>query len=176
VGLGAAVATMLAGCGGNGPADAPAPTRTPAAAGTAQSAPAASEAPAAKAAELVYFQRQGEGGATLDTVSVRVDGTATYDRRHGGAGGRFKELVLRRGQLARVRRALAALPKQGSSLTRGSPPPGGAQYLLRYGGRTLTGRQGGIAPSARPAVRLLDGYLQGDGVRKVTRETRTNSP
>lgn len=124
VGLGAAVATMLAGCGGNGPADAPAPTRTPAAAGTAQSAPAASEAPAAKAAELVYFQRQGEGGATLDTVSVRVDGTATYDRRHGGAGGRFKELVLRRGQLARVRRALAALPKQGSSLTRGSPPPG----------------------------------------------------
>lgn len=50
------------------------------------------------------------------------------------------------------------------------------QYLLRYRSRTLTGRQVGIAPAARPAVRVLDGYLQGDGVRKVTRETRTNTP
>ena len=91
--VGLAVAAMLAGCGG-GAADAPTPSRTPAAAGTAQSAPAASKAPA-QAAELAFLQRQGEGGATQDTVSVRIDGTATYDRRHGGAGGRFKELELR---------------------------------------------------------------------------------
>ncbi len=127
-----------------------------------------------KAKELVFFQRQGAAGATLDTLSVRVDGTATHDMRYGGAGGRFREYVLRKGALDRIRRALSRLPG-GSSLTRGSPPPGGAQYLLRYRGRTLTGRAGGIAASARPAVRLLDGIIDGGSIAKKRLVAQTHT-
>jgi hypothetical protein len=127
-----------------------------------------------KAREVVFFQRQGLAGATLDTISVRADGTATHEMRHGGAGGRFREFVLRKGMLGRIRRALAKLPDEGT-ITRGSPPPGGANYLIRFGGRTLTGRAGGIEPAARPAVRLLDGLIDAIGVAKVTRKNQTQT-
>ena len=83
--------------------------------------------------------------------------------------------MLKPGELARVRRAVRKLPR-GSSFTRGSPPPGGAQYLIRYHGRTLTGRQGAVAPEARPAVRQLDRHLQGRGVRTVSRTRATHAP
>ena len=126
-----------------------------------------------KAPTLVFCQRQGEGGATLDAITVRRDGTATLEKRHGGAGGRFKEQILRKGELPKLKRALAALPP-GSSLTRGSPPPGGAQFILRYGGRTQTALEGGIIPRARPAVRLLDDLINGIGVRETTRERATH--
>ena len=56
-----------------------------------------------KAPVLVFCQRQGEGGATLDAITVRRDGTATLEKRHGGAGGRFKEQVLRKGVLPRLK-------------------------------------------------------------------------
>jgi hypothetical protein len=173
----AAAVAALAGCGGDSAARDSRSAATPAPrAATPQATPTpAPRRQAPKAATLVFFQRQGAAGATLDTITVRVDGTATHEKRYGGAGGRFRELVLRDGQLARVRHALAGLPERGASLTRGSPPPGGAQYLLRYRGRTLTGRQGGIARPARPAVRVLDGYLDGIGVRRVTRDRATGS-
>lgn len=158
--LSAAVLAMLAGCGGGDDSPAPAGPRP--------------DVGKPKAAEVVYFQRQGEGGATLDTVSVRADGTGTLEKRHGGAGGRFKELKLSRGELALVRGALARLPG-GTSLTRGSPPPGGAQYLLRYRGRTITAREGGVDPRARPAIRLLGDLVNGVGVRKITRERATHT-
>jgi hypothetical protein len=106
---------------------------------------------------------------------VRVDGTATHDKRYGGAGGRFREYVLKAGLPARIRRALAKLPPRASSITRGTPPPGGAQYLMRYKGRTLTGRAGAIDPAARPAVKLLDELIDGVGVAKVTRTNQTHS-
>ncbi len=126
-----------------------------------------------KAPTLVFCQRQGEGGATLDAITVRRDGTATLEKRHGGAGGRFKEQILRKGELPKHRRALAALPP-GSSLTRGSTTPGGAQFILRYRGRTQTALQGGIIPRARPAVRLLDDLIDGIGIRQTTRERATH--
>jgi hypothetical protein len=119
----------------------------------------------AKPHTVVFFQRQGAAGATLDTITVRSDGTVKHDMRYGGAGGRFRELELRDGVLERIERALRELPS-GSTMTRGSPPPGGAQYLLRYHGRTLTGRAGGIAVSAQPAVRSLDGVIDGVGVKR----------
>ena len=131
---------------------------------------------AKEAPELVFFQRQGAGGATLDTFTVRRDGSGRLEKRYGGAGGRFKDLELRDGVLPRLRAALKRLPRSGSTLTRGSPPPGGAQYLLRYRGRTFTAREGGVVPRARPAVRILDGFIDGVGVRKVTRENATHSP
>jgi hypothetical protein len=123
---------------------------------------------------VVFFQRQGAAGATLDTITVRSDGTAKHDMRYGGAGGRFREYVLRDGVVERIERALRRLPS-GSTMTRGSPPPGGANYLLRYHGRTLTGRAGGIAPSAKPAVRLLDGLIDGSGVAKEKLVAQTHS-
>jgi hypothetical protein len=171
----AILALALAGCGGDG--DEP---RRAATAATATPTPEArSDAAATRKSDaptLVFFQRQGAAGATLDTMTVRVDGTATHEKRYGGAGGRFRELVLRRGELPRVRRALARLPERGSSITTGTPMPGGANYLLRYRGRTLTGRQGGIDPRARPTVRVLDGFIDGIGVRRYTRENATSAP
>ena len=158
----AAGAALLAGCGGDGHARSavsPLPTA------------AVSDPPTAhpSAPVLVFFQRQGAAGATLDTFTVRRDGSARLEKRYGGAGGRFKNLELRPGELARLKAALARLPRSGSTLTRGSPPPGGAQYLVRYRGRTQTARQGGVVPAARPAVRLLDGFIDGIGVRAPTR-------
>jgi hypothetical protein len=115
---------------------------------------------------LVFFQRQGAAGATLDALTVRRDGSARLAKRYGGAGGRFNDLELRPGQMPRLKRALARLPRTGSTLTRGIPRPGGAQYLVRYRGRTQTAREGGVVPAARPAVRLLDGFIDGIGVRE----------
>ena len=119
---------------------------------------------------LVFLQRQGAAGATLDTFTVRRDGSARLEKRYGGAGGRFKDLALKRGELPKLRAALARLPRDGSTLTTGSPPPGGANYLLRYRGRTFTAREGGVVPAARPAVRILDGFIDGVGVRNRVSE------
>ena len=125
---------------------------------------------------IVFFQRQGAAGATLDTFTVRRDGSARLEKRYGGAGGRFRDLQLREGVLPKLRAALARLPRSGSTLTEGSPPPGGARYLLRSRGRTFTAREGGVVPAARPAVRILDGFVDGIGVRRVTRENATHAP
>jgi hypothetical protein len=164
------VATLLvatlAGCGGGdgGGASSPAP------AGTA----AADEAPAADSKQVVFFQRQGAAGATLDALTVRADGSAVLQKRYGGAGGRFIDLRLEPGRLETLRSALAHLPR-GATMTVGSPAPGGAQYLLRHRGRTLTGRAGGIGPAARPAVKILDGFIDGIGVRKIKTDVQTHS-
>ena len=154
-------AGLTAGCTNGGTAATPSP-----------SASRAAPDPAKEAPVLVFFQRQGAAGATLDTFTVRRDGTARLEKRYGGAGGRFKDLELRAGQLGRLEAALARLPSD--TLDRGSAPPGGATYILRYHGRTLAGRDGAIVPAARPAVRLLDGYINGIGVRPPTRETATH--
>jgi hypothetical protein len=122
---------------------------------------------------VVFFPRQGLAGATVDTVSVRADGAVTRQRRYGGAGARFAELKLKPGQRPKLDRALKQLPR-GSNMTTGSPPPGGAQYLLRLHGHTLVGRAGGIAPAARPAVKILDGYIDGIGVVKVAKDKQTH--
>ena len=177
----AVVAAAVAGCGASDDRRDSA-TSAPDAASTrspdvrAPESTHASDLDEPKPRTLVYFQRQGAAGATLDTITVRSDGTATHEKRYGGAGGRFRELTLRAGRLPKLRRALARLPRRASTLTRGCPPPGGANYLLRVRGRTLTGRAGAIAPRARPAVRLLDGFIDGIGVRRYTRESATHAP
>jgi hypothetical protein len=179
--IAASLLVLVPGCGGGDDGGAPraASTPTPRAERLRGVAGATRRSGAGKekqAPVLVFFQRQGAGGATLDTFTVRRDGSGRLEKRYGGAGGRFKDLELRRGALPRLRAALTKLPRSGSTLTRGSPPPGGAQYLLRYRGRTFTAREGGVATRARPAVRILDGFIDGIGVRRVTRESATNSP
>jgi hypothetical protein len=124
---------------------------------------------------LVFFQRQGAAGATLDTVTVRNDGSARLEKRYGGAGGRFKDLALRSGQLPRLKAALARLGP-ADTLSHGAAVAGRANYLMRYRGRTLTGQEGSLVPRARAAVRLLDGFIDGIGVGRPTRETATNAP
>ena len=160
---------LLCGCGGSG---APAASRTPAppAAATPAGAPTASSAPV-----LVFCQRQGEGGATLDAITVRRDGTATLEKRHGGAGGRFKEQVLRKGELARLKAALSKLPRSGAGLTHGNPSPGVAQYIVRYRGETLTAARGVTVPRARAAIGMLDDLIDGIGIRKTTRDRATHA-
>jgi hypothetical protein len=153
-------AALAGGCGGGSkPASSPA-------------GGAAGSTPSAAPRTVVFFQRQGAAGATLDTITVRSDGTATHDMRYGGAGGRFRDYILRRGVLARIRRALHGLPARSSL---GMGPVGNAQYLLRFDGRTMTGRLGGISRRARPAVKVLDGLLDGIGVAETTRQNQTHS-
>jgi len=124
---------------------------------------------------LVFCQRQGEGGATLDAITVRRDGTATLEKRHGGAGGRFKEQVLRKGELARLKAALSKLPRSGAGLTHGNPSPGVAQYIVRYRGETLTAARGVTVPRARAAIGMLDDLIDGIGIRKTTRDRATHA-
>jgi hypothetical protein len=166
----AALAAVAGGCGG-GSASSPAPASSPQPDAAAR---ASGARVLVKARELVFFQRQGAAGATLDTISVRVDGTARHEKRYGGAGGRFKDEKLEPGQLAKLRRDLARLPR-GDSLGLGAVT-GGATYLMRYDGRTRIGRAGGILRAARPVVKRLDGYIDGEGVGKPSRENATHAP
>ena len=48
-----------------------------------------------------------------------------------------------------------------------------AGLLLLLGG---CGGEGGVVPAARPAVRILDGFIDGVGARKVTWENATHAP
>ena len=104
----------------------------------------------APAAELVNYQRNGGLAATLDTVTVRADGTTRADKRYGGAGRRFDDF------------RLSATDDGASTRGTGAPagaarPPSatgirlGATYLLRYRGRTYVAKQGAVP--GRPASR-----------------------
>ena len=119
------------------------------------------------------WSSSARAAARRSTPSRSAATAAPLEKRYGGAGGRFKDLSC---ATACCRGRAGAVPRSGSSLTQGSPPPGGAQYLLRYRGRTFTAREGGVVPAARPAVRILDGFIDGVGVRKVTRENATHAP
>ena len=157
----------IAGCGGSSsPTARPASTPTP--------APAAPSPVGARRRSSSSSSARAPAGATLDTLSVRVDGTATHEMRYGGAGGRFRDYVLRTGALARIRRALAEVPP-GSSLTRGSPPPGGAQYLLRSPGPDADRPRRRDRRRRAARVTLLDGVIDGGSIAssKLIAQTHT---
>ena len=143
--LAIALVAVLAGCGGaSKPAAAP---RGPAV--------------AARAAELVNYQRNGGLAATLDTVSVRTDGSTRADKRYGGAGRRFDDFRLSAPVMARLRAALGRLPARIPAV--GDGLRAGATYLLRYRGRTYVARQGAVPAALRPAVATLDAIADGAG-------------
>src|SRR6476469_2214141 len=70
---------------------------------TATTATGARPQPTA-AKTLVTFQRNGGLAATLDELTVRADGSATLDKRYGGAGRRADDFVLRAAAFGRLRR------------------------------------------------------------------------
>ncbi len=117
--------------------------------------------PARQAPELVAFQRNGGFTATLDTVTVRTDGSTRADKRYGGAGRRYDDFHLRPALLVRLRAALARLPAKLPRVGLGDRT--GATYLLRYRGRTYAARQGAVPVALRPAVSTLDAIADGAG-------------
>jgi hypothetical protein len=138
----AVLVVAIAGCGGGSS------TRTP-------------SQPTPRAAELVAFQRNGGLAATLDTVTVRADGSTRADKRYGGAGRRYADFQLSPALFARLRAALARLPAR---LPRtGAGQPKGNTYLLRYRGRTYAARQGAVPAVLRAAIATLDAIADGAG-------------
>jgi hypothetical protein len=155
----AALAAVLAGCGGASKPAAPA-------ASDAAAPPRSHQAP-----ELVNYQRNGGLAATLDTVSVRTDASTRADKRYGGAGRRFDDFRLSAPVMARLRAALRRLPAHVPVV--GDGMRAGATYLLRYRGVTYVARQGAVPAALRPAVATLDAIADGAGrggpVHHVTR-------
>jgi hypothetical protein len=123
-----------------------------------------------RAAELVNYQRNGGLAATLDTVSVRTDGTTRADKRYGGAGRRFDDFRLSAKVMARLRTALERLPSRAPAV--GTGVRLGATYLLRFRGVTYVAKQGAVPAALRPAVATLDAIADGGGrggpVHRVT--------
>jgi hypothetical protein len=113
------------------------------------------------AAELVNYQRNGGLAATLDTVSVRTDGTTRADKRYGGAGRRFDDFRLSATVMARLRTALERLPSRAPAV--GTGVRLGATYLLRFRGVTYVAKQGAVPAALRPAVATLDAIADGGG-------------
>jgi hypothetical protein len=120
--------------------------------------------------ELVNYQRNGGLAATLDTVSVRTDGTTRADKRYGGAGRRFDDFRLSAKVMARLRTALQRLPSRAPAV--GTGVRLGATYLLRFRGVTYVAKQGAVPAALRPAVATLDAIADGGGrggpVHRVT--------
>ena len=153
----AALAALLAGCGG---ASKPAASATSGAAAPAPSG-AGTAARHRQAAELVNYQRNGGFAATLDTVTVRADGSTRADKRYGGAGRRFDDFRLSAPVMARLRVALHRLPTRIPAV--GDGVRAGATYLLRYRGRTYVAEQGAVPGALRAAVGTLDAIADGAG-------------
>jgi hypothetical protein len=124
-------------------------------------APARGQAATPRAAELVNYQRNGGLAATLDTVSVRTDGSTRADKRYGGAGRRFDDFRLSAPVMARLRAALGRLPAREPAV--GDGLRAGATYLLRYRGITYVAKQGAVPAALRPAVATLDAIADGAG-------------
>jgi hypothetical protein len=147
----------LAGCGGGEKPAAPAQRDATAPPGTN----AAAQRRPATSAELVNYQRNGGLAATLDTVSVRADGSTRADKRYGGAGRRFDDFRLSAAVFARLRAALRRLPERAPAV--GDGVRLGATYLLRYRGRTYVAKEGAVPAALRPAVDTLDAIANGGG-------------
>jgi hypothetical protein len=140
-----AVAAVLAGCGGGGST----PSKT-------QPAPERPRSP-----ELVAFQRNGGFTATLDTVTVRADGTTRSDKRYGGAGRHYYDFRMRPAVFQRLRADLERLPARVPDVGTGDRQ--GATYLVRYHGRTYAARSGAVPTALRPVIATLDSVADGAG-------------
>ena len=127
--------------------------------------------PPHRAAELVNFQRNGGLAATLDTVSVRTDGTTRADKRYGGAGRRFDDFRLSTAVMARLRAALARLPAAPRRRHAGAGPPWRGDLLLRYRG-DYRGRARRPARGRRDLGAIAEGGGRGGPVHTSPRRPR----
>ena len=155
--LATALAALLAGCGSASKPE----TSATSGAVTPAASDAAAPARQGQAPELVNYQRNGGFAATLDTVTVRIDGSTRADKRYGGAGRRFDDFRLSAPVMARLRVALHRLPSRVPAV--GAGMPAGATYLLRHRGQTYVAKQGAVPSALRVAVGTLDAIADGAG-------------
>jgi hypothetical protein len=155
---------LLPACGGSEPAA----QRQEAAKGRAPERPAAPE--------LVFLQRNGGLAATLDTVSVRADGSVRLERRYGGAGGRFTDFRLREKDLGRVARLVSSARLSRPGPGHGTALSHGYTYIVRRGSATATALQGAVPLRMRPLVKMLDDILDGGVPRLSASQIAVASP
>lgn len=148
----AAICLVLAGCGGDGGA-----TRS-----VARAVPTPPEHPARPASgRLLAVQRLGGAVATSETLIVERDGSATLDRRHGGAGRRVERFRITPERMGAIRRALQRV--------RAHPPqeraedPDRVTYTVWASGRSYRAQQGLMSRRAQPLFRALEGVIDGQG-------------
>jgi hypothetical protein len=141
------VCLVFAACGGGG--DEPRPVAT-------------SDHPARPApGRLLAVQRLGGKVATSETLTVRRDGAATLDRRHGGAGRRTERFRITSERMRLIRRALARVHAHAHR-----QPPDDLErvtYTLWASGHSLRTHAGALDPRERTLFRALDGVIDGQG-------------
>ena len=143
--LAAVICLLLTGCGGD-QGESRAATPTP---HTADAAPA----------RLLALQRLGGVVATSETLYVERDGTASLDRRHGGAGRRVEHFHISGERMAVIRRGLERL--------RAHPPreyaddPDRVAYTLWASGHAYRAQPGRMDRSEERLFRALEGVIDG---------------
>jgi hypothetical protein len=151
LGAAATICVLLAGCGGAGGDRRPAATAAPT---------AAEEHPASPAAgRLLAVQRLGGVVATSETLYVDRDGSATLDRRHGGAGRRIEHFHITRERMRAIRRGLRQV--QAHPPRERADDPARVTYTLWASGHSYRAQQGLIERRARSLFRALEGVISG---------------
>jgi hypothetical protein len=117
--------------------------------------------------ELMRLKRVGDQMGASDLVKYGADGSAVVIMAYGGGGEKIMRCRLHAGELARMRRELAALPLDKPKPAPEPPrqtfytkPP--TQYTLQAGRRIATFTENEMPRKARPFVRRLKGTLSGD--------------
>jgi hypothetical protein len=117
--------------------------------------------------ELMRLKRVGDQMGTSDLVKYGADGSAVVIMAYGGGGEKIMRCMLHDGELARMRKNLAALPLDKPKPAPEPPrqtfytkPP--TQYTLQAGRRIETFTENEMPRKALPFVRRLKGTLSGD--------------
>jgi hypothetical protein len=147
------VLVVLAGCGGEEPAE--------------RAAVAPEATPAAPAKELVYLYRVQGDDPTPDSVTLREDGSVLVTRGGGHSGIKNENVDLSQAAFDRTVRLAASAPWK--ALDGRTVTPGGfggwdndMRYMLRRGQRSITVTDADMPRSLRPLVHQLDAIIEGD--------------
>jgi hypothetical protein len=149
--MAAVICVLLAGCGG-------ATDETRPVATTATAAPGHPARPAP--GRLLAIQRLGGKVATSETLTVDLDGAATLDRRHGGAGRRTEHFRITPERMRVIRRALERL--QAEPPRDRADDPARVTYTLWASGHSYLAQEGRVARQARSLFHALDGVIDGE--------------
>jgi hypothetical protein len=144
------ICVLLGGCGGK--AD---EKRSVATAASAAPGHPARPAPG----RLLAIQRLGGKVATSETLTVELDGAATLDRRHGGAGRRTERFRIIPQRMGVIRRALERLQAHPPNERAGDPAR--VTYTLWASGHSYRAQEGLLGRRERPLFHALDGVIDG---------------